>query len=1001
MSSNPEVPEEAPSPIVTPNPADEGLPQDIPLTPEDVQDEAIRGDFVIRWAVVLLALLMGFALIDQTMTLVHLRSGQYLAEHGFLPPRGGDPFSATADTRTWFNLSWLFDLLVAGAYGAGSWIGVSVLKGLLAGATFWQLLRISRPGLPTWWGSICAIPALLACQPRFTALPEIMTLLGLALSLRLLHEWKRGGNPRSLWLLVPLFFLWSNLDGRVFVGVWLLALFLVGELLTRVPEETRRPLGPMLTALGCAIGATFLHPFPGRWILEPWVLYGQVYPAFQVYNTTGAGAGIQFYPVASPEFFKNPNLSGVCGIALLVTAALTLFLNRKRLELTHLLWFFGFAVLTVLSTHELAAAALVFCVIATLNGQSWYEHRFSLEYTTDSRFLLLSRGGRAVTVLLLFAIAFFTTAGRIKAPGGVRLGFGLSPELAGHVASYEALLAKSFGDRGFVFNPAQGDLLIWCGKKPFIDQRLELYAGKGSEDLVESHLKTRETFRVSERTTRAVRAQGVETLKGRKITFAVPRLTGINPDYQTMAALLSDPNWRMQRLGASTAVFYLFDEENKELVDFLLETQQIFTEEAFRKEAGEAPLRVSWPTEPSVYEKYLWGKSEELSPESLEGQHLMRLSMSIGTPNPAMAYLAIRRVQQAIARNPNDVLANIVLGEAYTYLGRFDVMNLPQGAGSLIEQMRYMQAVAAYQHALIADPDQLEVRLALYGLYQRAGKLDLALRELETFSVGMKQRQSLFGPVDPEQEKQTDEQIRQMRETVEKISQECEKGVEKAPETQKNAARMVFYYQRGLILKALEQFATIDPGLLANPEISRMHALCLLEAGRTEEAYQVSGQLAVSGQPGQGGDWRGVRTLCLLTNGEYEEAIRLWEEVSLETTRGGFANLLVNLSPKHSPNVPTNWPLNELQAAVNYFYSFTDQVSALKLNAALAQLEVGQIKDAGETLQEILDQNPESLERGTIAYYLTMIRQTPVDPLPPSERIPVLFAPEPGDKPAK
>ncbi|MCA9098617.1 MAG: hypothetical protein KDA36_09530, partial [Planctomycetaceae bacterium] len=286
MSSNSETPreepetpsEEAVATVVTPNPAEEGLPLDFPLTPEDVQDEAVRGDFVIRWAVVLLALLMGFSLIDQTMTLVHVKSGEYLSANGFLPPHGGDPFSATAEKRTWINLSWLFDLVAAGAYGAGSWLGVSILKGLVAAAAFWHLVRISRPKLPTWWGSICAIPALLACQPRMTAMPEVVTLLGVALTLRLLHEWKTHGNQRSLWMLVPVFLLWSNLDNRVFVGVWLLLLTAAGEALTRIPVESRRPLKPLLIGVGCAVVATLVHPFPGSWIHETVQLYQKVYP---------------------------------------------------------------------------------------------------------------------------------------------------------------------------------------------------------------------------------------------------------------------------------------------------------------------------------------------------------------------------------------------------------------------------------------------------------------------------------------------------------------------------------------------------------------------------------------------------------------------------------------------------------------------------------------------------------------------------------------------------
>lgn len=101
------------------------------------------------------------------------------------------------------------------------------------------------------------------------------------------------------------------------------------------------------------------------------------------------------------------------------------------------------------------------------------------------------------------------------------------------------------------------------GKKPFIDQRFRLYVKSGGEDLIDLHLKTRQTFRVSTGGEHATRDDGLDTLrKYRRISFAVPRLTGTNPDYITMAELLSDPHWRFQRLGAATSVFYLFDSQD-------------------------------------------------------------------------------------------------------------------------------------------------------------------------------------------------------------------------------------------------------------------------------------------------------------------------------------------------------------------------------------------------------------------------------------------------------
>src|SRR5689334_5445371 len=74
--------------------ANDDIPEYEPLTPELVEDEAIRGDFVLRWSVVLMAFLVGSTKLADSVTLVHIKSGQYMASHGVLPPRT-DVFSYT------------------------------------------------------------------------------------------------------------------------------------------------------------------------------------------------------------------------------------------------------------------------------------------------------------------------------------------------------------------------------------------------------------------------------------------------------------------------------------------------------------------------------------------------------------------------------------------------------------------------------------------------------------------------------------------------------------------------------------------------------------------------------------------------------------------------------------------------------------------------------------------------------------------------------------------
>ncbi|MCA9055612.1 MAG: hypothetical protein KDA75_17345, partial [Planctomycetaceae bacterium] len=178
-------PIESASPPASPDHATndaEGLPEEFVLTPEFVEEEAIRGDIVLRGAVILLAALLGWTHLTSTPLLVRIRTGQELAAHGVLPPRTDAFFSYTAADRSWVNLSWLGDLLLAGLYGVGGAALLSVFCGIASGVAFWLVGRTSLPGAPTWWSSICATLAVIAVFPLLTPGPLLMTVVGLAVT---------------------------------------------------------------------------------------------------------------------------------------------------------------------------------------------------------------------------------------------------------------------------------------------------------------------------------------------------------------------------------------------------------------------------------------------------------------------------------------------------------------------------------------------------------------------------------------------------------------------------------------------------------------------------------------------------------------------------------------------------------------------------------------------------------------------------------------------------
>ena len=517
--------------------SDPGIEEYEELTPELVEDEAIRGDFVIKWAVVLLAFLLASTKVGESLSLVSIKTGQYLASHGFLPPRT-DVFSSTATDRAWPNLAWGFDLVLGAVYSAGGFVGVSVFKALLVMLTFAIVAQIVRPNLPTWWSSICAALALLACHLRFAPHSTLITFLGLSLLFLILTRYRqrladhaRQGSPR-LWLLIPLFVLWCNFDSRAYLGLACLLLYAAGESLAGLlktqnvlPSETRGHLWTV--ALAC-VAASFLHPFPLQSGWAPGLVYGTEYPAIREYVTQAylgeprpiAVSEASYFPLSSGGLWMardGYDYAGLAAIVVVLAGIVLVLFNWKRMAWGETLAFFGMLGFAVLCLRELPAAALVAAIVAGLNGQAWYQNTFSQAYTTRALELLFSRAGRAATVLALAVIGFFGGTGRLRDAAAPQSGYGLDNNLASLIGDLETRLVglptgpaaaetgiaapvtastgRSFDDRPFNYAVSHGDVLVWIGQKPFIDSRLFVYHDRDEErNLLATNLRVRQAL---------------------------------------------------------------------------------------------------------------------------------------------------------------------------------------------------------------------------------------------------------------------------------------------------------------------------------------------------------------------------------------------------------------------------------------------------------------------------------------------------------------------------
>lgn len=1002
--ANPNDPAAPTNPAAAPVPpvaTTEGLPEYEPLTPEMVEDEAVRGDFVMKWAVILLAVLFGCTLIVETSTLVHVKTGQYLSSHGILPP-ARDVLSSTADQVRWVNLNWLFDLVLAGVYGVGSFIGLSVFKAVVAGITFGIVCHTGRPGVSTWWGSICAGLAVLTCQPRLTAQPELITLLGVALTLWLLNGWLLSASPRKIWGLIPLCIVWSNLDSRAWWGPALLLLYGVGEYLGTVVGRLGVQTPSMRKTLWMAIGGAWLgllcNPFLWQSWLAPFTQFGTIYPATLSYYPKR----VDVLPLSSPEVWAVQPGPSLAGVVLFVTAAALIVINRRRLDFGFLVMLIGAAIPPLLATHELAAAAIVFCVIATVNGQSWFGATSTQDYSTETRALLFSRGGRAVTVLALFSLALLFTLGRLRPYGTAAVGLGVDPDLDGSIKSYQTVLKESLDDRPFNFTIEQGDLLIWVNQKPFIDQRLALFATsnpKASDSLVGVHHRLRDSL--SPKAKGAVvkpsdRKYWKDEFNKLKITHCLPRLGALGvtmPDYRTFGDLFSSPDWQLARLGSATAVFYRTDLDQKDIKAYRAKNLFDMGDSYFKTEADVLPPRAGWAQLPTFYQRYIWKSHYRPSAEVREAQHLVLLAASTGDFGVGLIYQAIRRAQEGLSKDQNDAAAYEILAQAYMLL--LDLESQGQMSAPTA-RLRYLQAVENYNLALIASPDNPSIHQALYRLYSMNSRIDLALEQVEWLYNHL----SAQDIRDPERQnmqlKELESTATEMDRLTKVITQMTEEAKKLPKDITSNPYRhAMLYRQSGMTRKALEILQPADETGAQPPAEMGLRAELMLEAGQVEEAYELAGQLEAVAQQTGFQDWRRPYVATLLANAEYTGAAQTWKDQAASEEQTAMANVLQTLIPRNFGFAGQPWPVSTTQAVAKYYYSTPASTSGLNTYAALIYMEAGQINRAVEFFRLALKQDPEHPERPLVAYYLNkMTKNQWVDPIRPSDRVPIEFAPE-------
>ncbi|HEY4274520.1 MAG TPA: hypothetical protein VGM68_03470, partial [Rhizomicrobium sp.] len=219
------------------------------------------------------AALAGFApqIFNDADTWWHLAAGNWMLAHGAVPTR--DIFTYTFSGTPWHAHEWLSEILMAGAFATGGWMGLHLLFGIAFGATAAIVAGALRRRMDIIPALVVSLLALACVSNSLLARPHLLALPFLALWTAGLVRAREHAAAPPLWL-AGVMLIWVNLHGSFAFGLALagaLALEAVATASDRV--GTAKAWGAFVAA---SIIAALLNPqfldgliFPIRLLLMP------------------------------------------------------------------------------------------------------------------------------------------------------------------------------------------------------------------------------------------------------------------------------------------------------------------------------------------------------------------------------------------------------------------------------------------------------------------------------------------------------------------------------------------------------------------------------------------------------------------------------------------------------------------------------------------------------------------------------------------------------------
>ncbi|MBM4070119.1 MAG: hypothetical protein FJ271_14370 [Planctomycetes bacterium] len=862
----------------------------------------LRMDTFLAFLVVLLAFFLASSPSRTSDFWRHLAAGRGLLEGQY--QFGIDPFSYTADGRSWVNHSWLFDLAAYGIYIAAGGAVLLFLKALLMAGLGVVLIACGRVGKNLTIPAIAAAIALIALGPWMSLRPITVSYLFLGLTIWLLEKGTgrigMSGKSAGLhdvlkcyWPLLLLFAVWVNVDRWFLLGPLTTGLYFLGKFLNPAERPVLSRAAILVPALGLA--ACLFNPHLAGAIRLPAEWWASANAA-QMQGDFALTA--QLVKPHWHMYFSLADLPTAAGLAywfLAVGGLLSFLLGWRRFEAWRLLVFLAMLAMSLVQGQAIAFFAVVAGPILSLNIGGMLASS-AIQIRPESTWAGLVPGGRLIVGLLgLVAVAAAWTGWLVGAPYGPRrwevAGNSSLEQAARQLNSWRQQDILSPADNGFAFSLEAANALAWLcpAEKCFLDSRLQVAPERIAEFIaIRKGLMQVGNPKAAADDWRAI-------LRKNNINHIV--LYSQNRPYQEAAfrALLSTPDeWPLLFFGDGAAIFGWRDPSKPAARDAFADLEVTFEQLAFDPAPSELPP-ATWsgldprpyywwdafwknqpPPSPDLAEADLalvaheslkpvfakrnqraWSAIrsadivarsgqilpplEEISP-ALSGLRTYAFYMGTDESSRAPLFIAVRALRRAIHKDQfESARAYFLLGEVYH---RFANSSERKWAAqyTMLPRLRTVQSIYGYSQAVVLDPDNDVAHGRLGAIYVSMNYKDLAVKHYKE----VMRLQRARGPESGESRDEHAQRLAKLQKRLDASDAELAEAQQKLDlrhDSLKVAERAEMALSSGLAGKALEILLKSDYAAFGNAGMA-LELKLLLATGAMEKvrAWSEPGQ---------------------------------------------------------------------------------------------------------------------------------------------------------------